>query len=204
MAFELTAADRAAIANNDSQYINNKGAKYYAEEHYEPAVEYYRIAAAMGDMTSVCNLGYCYMYGRSIPKNMPLALQYFKIAADRNEIDALYKLGSIYSHGADGIEADPELGVYYYKRALDYVEYSGEDSLDYPGLYYHVGKESMAGGILPTDLATAFSDLVIAYKGITREMENGIGYHKKYYEDLKELLKQPCFHRYQVDIDFLD
>ena len=48
--FELTAADMTAVDLRDSNYINNKGANLYKSENYASAVEYYRLAAAMGNL----------------------------------------------------------------------------------------------------------------------------------------------------------
>ncbi len=58
---KLTAADMAAISKGDSEYINGKGAKYYSNEEYKMAVEYYHIGASMGNVDSISNLGCCYL-----------------------------------------------------------------------------------------------------------------------------------------------
>lgn len=81
MAVKLTKADFIAIENGDGVYLNGKGANFYRQEKYEEAIEYYRLAAAMGNVDSISNLGYCYMYARSVPGNISLALAYFEAAA---------------------------------------------------------------------------------------------------------------------------
>lgn len=53
----LTNADKISIDLNDSNYINNKGAKLYKPESYAESVEYYRLATAMGNTHSISNLG---------------------------------------------------------------------------------------------------------------------------------------------------
>ena len=95
--FMLTNADMNAVVLKDASYINRRGAKLYVEGNYRFAVEYYRLAAAMGDMNAVSNLGYCYLYGRDIEQNTSLAIAYFRTAAENGVIDAMYKLGDIYS-----------------------------------------------------------------------------------------------------------
>lgn len=100
----LTAADMAAISKGDSDYINGKGAKHYSDEEYKLAVEYYHIGASMGNVDSISNLGYCYLYGRDIEQNISLAMAYFKVAADRKSADAAYKLGDIYGSDKWGNE----------------------------------------------------------------------------------------------------
>lgn len=94
---ELTATDMHAVRTGNAGFVNQKGAKYYLAGNYTEAVEYYHLAAAMGDSDAISNLGYCYLYGRNIEQNTSIALAYFHIAAGKDSIDALYKLGDIYS-----------------------------------------------------------------------------------------------------------
>ena len=51
--FYLTETDNNAVLLNDSNYINNKGANLYRPDTYKEAVEYYRLAAAMGNVHSI-------------------------------------------------------------------------------------------------------------------------------------------------------
>ncbi len=118
MAVTLSLADLLAIQRGDCDFINEKGVKYYEAKDYKNAVEYYRLAAAMGSVDAISNLGYCYMYSRSIEKNMSLAMGYFKTAAQKGSIDAMYKLGNIYENGATGVEKDQEAAIYYYTLAI--------------------------------------------------------------------------------------
>lgn len=194
MSIHLTPTDRAAITAGDHAYLNQKGAKYYAAQDYASAIEYYHLAAAMGDIDSISNLGYCYMYARSIPKNMDLALAYFQAAGQRGCIDALYKLGSIYQYGADGIEPDSELSIYYYAQAKTAVDDSYNASPeDYPSLYLSLAKALMPGGQLAGDVRTAWEFLHIARRGFSLELQNGITYHQSALQTVQELLSSPCF-----------
>ena len=84
----LSDADFVAIRGKDSDFLLNKGADKYGDD-YEESIEYYRLSAAMGNPQAISNLGYCYLYGRSIEPNVSLALAYFTIAADFGVIDAL-------------------------------------------------------------------------------------------------------------------
>lgn len=210
MAVTLTKADYIAIENGDYSYINDKGAKYYNDGDYENAIEYYRLAGSMGCVTSISNLGYCYMYARSIPKNMDLAVAYFKIAAQKNNIDALYKLGNIYKKGADGIDADAELSIYYYKKAIDVIsEFPYEDSLRYPSLFFSVAKEMMPNGMMLCDLQLAFEFLDRAKTGYEIELQQGIKYHQEALNAVIEAINDECFdeirtHWIDDDDDFDD
>lgn len=193
MAVEFTKADYLAAENGDGGYINDKGAKAYREGDYAAAAEYYRLGAAMGCAESISNLGYCYMYANGMPKNMSIAIAYFKLAASMNCIDALYKLSSIYKSGAEGIEADVELSVYYCMKALQTVGKIGADPGRFPSLYFFAAKELMPGGSLLCDLNRAYYYLMTALRGYRLEEAEGITYHKEVCAEAAELMKDSCF-----------
>lgn len=194
MAVALTKADFLAVEGGDRDFLNNKGAKYYTDGAYESAVEYYRLAAAMGCVQSLSNLGYCYMYARSVEKDMPLAMAYFTLAAQKQNIDALYKLGNIYENGADGVEKDEELAVYYYIQAVQTVNASYEEEPErYPSLYLSVGKAHMPGGLMVCSLEDAYRCLQIARRGYEIEKAEGVQYHTEALAGTLRLLQDPCF-----------
>ena len=208
--FELTAADMTAVDLRDSNYINNKGANLYKSENYASAVEYYRLAAAMGNVHAVSNLGYCYLYGRDIEPNLSLAIAYFKTAAFKKDVDAAYKLGDIYSKEKWGV-MDKELSVYYYRMAasfiLDepwennlYITYCDELLL-YPSLCYALGRELSAGGGMNTDLDSAYQFLKKAEAGYNKELANGSEMYAKAFEGVKQLLADPQFDDIRVRYD---
>ena len=198
----LTAADLTAVDLQDSNYINNKGAKLYVPETYSSAVEYYRLAAAMGNIHAVSNLGYCYLYGRSIEPNLSLAIAYFKTAAFRRDVDAAYKLGDIYGSEKWGVK-DKELSIYYYRLAASFimdVEWENslaitynEELIKYPSLCYALGRELSSGGDMYTDLESAYQFLKKAEEGYKRELANGSVMYEKAYEGVKQLLADPQF-----------
>ncbi len=194
MATTLTKADILAIERGDCNFLNNKGAKYYNDGNYSHAIEYYRLAAAMGCVHSISNLGYCYMYARSIEKNMSLAMAYFTIAAKMNNVDAQYKLGNIYEKGAYGVEKNEELAIYYYTLAIRTINESYEEDPErYPSLYLCVAQAHMPGGMMISDLKTAYRFLQIARRGYEIEKAEGIQYHIEALEETLRLLEAPCF-----------
>lgn len=200
--FELTATDMLAVDRRDSDYLNNKGAELYTEERYAEAVEYYRLAAAMGNIQSVSNLGYCYLYGRSMEPDIPRAIAYFRAASACGNIDASYKLGDIYSSDKWGLE-DKELSVYYYRLAVESI--LGEDWCDpsvikwcgelenYPSLCYALGRELSEGKNMPMDLELAYQFLLHAEAGYASALKNGANIYSKCYEGVQELLTDPRF-----------
>lgn len=197
--FALTKADQIAVDHNDHGYLNNKGAEYYSQGKYDLAVEYYRIAAAMGDDQSVSNLGYCYLYGRQIEADLSLALAYFKIACDKGNVDAAYKLGDIYGSDKWGVK-DRELSVYYYRVAAVFMlgddcsleRIMNDESLQrYPSLCFALGREHGLDGKLLTELELSYAYLQSARKGYELELMNGNRMHEQAYNGVLEYLNRP-------------
>ena len=198
----LTAADFNAIEWHDSNYLNSKGAKQYIKEDYKTAVEYYHLAAAMGNPQAISNLGYCYLYGRDIEPNLSLAIAYFKIAARHDVVDAAYKLGDIYSRDKWGVR-DRELSNYYYRMAASLIideEWEGNQVITksyelekYPSLCYALGREMAIGGAMNTDLDSAYQFLRKAETGYRRELMNGAVMYEQSYEGVQALLADAQF-----------
>lgn len=199
--FTLTQADINAANLKDAEYINNRGAKLYRNGDYSSAVEYYRLAAAMGNMDAVSNLGYCYLYGREIEQNTSLAIAYFKIAAERGIVDAAYKLGDIYSSDKWNLK-DIDLSLYYYNAAAKLVinDYWDTESIvyctdlqRYPSLSFALGREMAEGGRMLTDLRVAYQFLKHAEIGYRTEIDNGAKMYENAYEGVQVFLADPQF-----------
>ena len=86
---KLTKADMEAVRRGDSNYLLNKGANYYMQKDFENAVGYYQLASSMGNVQALSNLGYCYLYGRSVEPNRDLAIAYFDLAVGRMWVPAI-------------------------------------------------------------------------------------------------------------------
>lgn len=187
----LSDADFVAIRGKDSNFLLSKGADKYGDD-YEESIEYYRLSAAMGNPQAISNLGYCYLYGRSIEPNVSLALAYFTIAADLGVIDALYKLGNIYSSD-EFVDKDEELEKYYYEKAIDALLDSYADYEDYPSLSLAVGKETMKDGLFDTDLDRAYFLLKCAENGFKKYIDNGDDFYEEHYAETLDLLEDKQF-----------
>ncbi|MDD6187821.1 MAG: tetratricopeptide repeat protein [Oscillospiraceae bacterium] len=201
MAIKLSKADMEAITTKDSGYINEKGAVLYKDGKYEDAIEYYRIAAAMGNRMAISNLGYCYMYRRSVEKNMSLAMAYFKIAADRGVVDANYKLGDIYEKGNGEIKKNKELSTYYYQRAAKIIFSDNLNPQDYPSLFFALARELMPKGKLYTDFSKAYYFLRIAEEGYSEQIINGANFYEESLNNVRELLANPIFRQFALNDD---
>lgn len=198
----LTETDNNAVLLGDSNYINNKGVNLYHPDTYMEAVEYYRLAAAMGNVNSISNLGYCYLYGRSIEANLSLALAYFRVAASKGHVDAAYKLGDIYGSDKWGIK-DREMSIYYYRMAASFVigtEWEKECVVSYctelqryPSLCYALGRELSRGGSMYTDIHRAYQFLKHAEKGYITELANGNEMYASSYQGVVKLIADSQF-----------
>lgn len=203
----LTPADFAALASKDDGYFNQKGARHYTMSNYTDAVQYYHIAAAMGNCDAISNLGYCYLYGRNMEQNTSLALAYFRIAASHGHIDALYKLGDIYSRDT-WVTKDVELSTYYYLKAANFIvdqnwgtnpevilEYT--ELQDYPSLCFALGRELLPNGTLFTNVEAAYLFLKHAEHGYQTFITNGQTMYEKSYKHVQELLAQSQFNDFR-------
>lgn len=206
----LSQTDLAAIEQFDSNHINNKGAKYYQEPTFYKAVEYYRLASAMGNIHAIANLGYCYLYGRDIEQNTDLAIAYLKIAALRKDVDAAYKLGDIYNNTKWGL-FDKELSIYYYRMAASLIiNDEWEEGYNiawcsefkrYPSLCFALGREMSVGGSLTTDVKCAYEYLKYAEYGYHLALTNGDSFYQKCYCDVAEMLESKQFDEVREEID---
>ncbi|WP_449674627.1 tetratricopeptide repeat protein [Eggerthellaceae bacterium PR-HUZ602407-17] len=203
----LTPADFAALASKDDGYFNQKGARHYTMSNYTDAVQYYHIAAAMGNCDAISNLGYCYLYGRNMEQNTSLALAYFRIAASHGHIDALYKLGDIYSRDT-WVTKDVELSTYYYLKAANFIVDQNwgtnpevilayTELQDYPSLCFALGRELLPNGTLFTNVEAAYLFLKHAEQGYQTFITNGQTMYEKSYKHVQELLAQSQFNDFR-------
>lgn len=209
---ELTATDMTAIREGTEEYLTNKGANLYTEETYYQAVEYYRLAATMGEVQAISNLGYCYLYGRDIEANTSLAIAYFVIAANNKNIDAAYKLGDIYSSDKWGVK-DKELSNYYYTYAASLIIGEGwkhgepifwcDELEEYPSLCYAIARETFIDGSMPTDLKISYQFLKFAEIGYKSAIENGNLMYEKAYDSVLKLLQDEKYNRIRNEYDII-
>ena len=210
MTVNLTKTDLNAITLGDSNYINNKGANFYTDTQYDKAVEYYRIAAAMGNVKAITNLGYCYLYGRGIDVNVSEAIALFIIASSKRDVDAAYKLGDVYSRDKWGV-MDKELSVYYYRMAASYIineEWEGRqkvvwrsDLQRYPSLCYALARELAPGGEMATNIELSYQFLKHAEIGYQKELANGANFYYESYVKVVDMLKSTVYDIVRAEYD---
>lgn len=206
----LSETDKLAIDRKDAIYLVNKGAKLYQQQKYKQSVEYYRLAASLGEIHAISNLGYCYLYGRYIEANTDLAIAYFKIAAENKDVDAAYKLGDIYSQDKWRVK-DIEKSIYYYSLAASILigrEYEGGRSImyctqleDYPSLCFALGREMSKGGNMNTDIEMAYQFLLHAKEGYQKCIKNGDTMYVESYNAVLKLLSSEQFKDISLEDD---
>ena len=187
---KLTSCDKQAISDLNDLYLLNIGAYYYQQKDYQRAIEYYRLSASMGNDQAICNLGYCYMYARSVEKDMDLAIAYFKIAAKHKNIDALYKLGTLYLYGIQ-VKEDQGIGMYYLNEARNQICYY-EQAIKYPSLHLTMAKQLLLNQD-STKLEMIYEYLMIAKVGFEEELQQENTYYDQSYHEVLSLLDDPCF-----------
>ena len=176
MKIEFENENKVALEDFNSDYFNSRGAELYRDEEYETAIEYYRIAAAMGNVQSLANLGYCYYYGRGCKRDLKLAYAYFKMAARFKNTDALYKLSTMYEHGK-GVKKNDEIAEYYLMTAFQSLnELPDTAKLEYPSVLFAMGKKFLAIGEEEGDFEVAYTLLRSAQEGYEFQISQGCHY----------------------------
>ena len=196
MKIEFENENKVALEDFNSDYFNARGAELYRDEEYETAIEYYRIAAAMGNVQSQANLGYCYYYGRGCERDFKLAYAYFKMAARFKNTDALYKLSTMYEHGK-GVKKNDEIAEYYLINAFQSLNELPEAArLEYPSVLFSMGNRFLAIGEKEGDFEVAYTLLRSAQEGYEFQISQGCHYYEKMLKEVDEILKRDCFDSY--------
>lgn len=85
----------------------------------------------------VSSIGYRYLLGRNVDKDVDKAIKYFNAAANRGDIDSMSSLGDIYSDEEDKNHFDIDKAIEYYTLAADRGDI---DSMIEIGYIYYVYK----------------------------------------------------------------
>ena len=199
--FEFTNTDIEAIKRKDFNYLNNKGVDAYLAEDYDIAEEYYKVAAAMGCVEAISNLGYYYMYHAN-PLNRNKAITFFRVGANFNSVESLYKLGDIYRNGI-GIDKDVELGLYYFKQAFEIIDKNSNsiDYRNYPSLFFAIAKEYMKGGSYNENLNIAYFHLCNAMDGYEYSINNGLTYYEEAYNACSKIYNSKIFNGIREEVN---
>ena len=90
--------------------------KYFETKQYEKCFEGHLQLACRGYPLAECQVGYFYLDGLGVEKDMAKALYWTQRAAIHGDRDGQYNLAWFYEEGM-GVRADPEKARYWYKAA---------------------------------------------------------------------------------------
>lgn len=82
-----------------------------AQENWERAVYYFKLAAKQKDRDSQYYLGLCYEEGCGVQENTCIAANYYKLAAEQGHEEAQYRLALFHLHGLGGLPVNMRNGT---------------------------------------------------------------------------------------------
>lgn len=174
--------DNANIEDLNADSLVNIGAAYYngtdgLEQDFEKAFKFYKLAAKMGNVIAMSNLGYCYLYGRSVPVDEDKALYCFEKASEAGDVNATYKIGDFYMWGKGKIEIDKVKAVQYYDKAYEMgADSSRTDNFDcfnFPDVCFRLANCYFYGTVKEKDFEKALNLYTMAKNGFEARIEMG-------------------------------
>ncbi|MDO4204210.1 MAG: tetratricopeptide repeat protein [Selenomonadaceae bacterium] len=106
----------ALLGNGRAEY--EIGNCYSNQKNYEEAVKWYQKSAESGNHWGQMRLGYSYMEGLGVEKDLSVGAMWTRKAADQGDITAQYNLGVSYNNG-QGVPKDEKEAVKWYRKAAD-------------------------------------------------------------------------------------
>lgn len=110
------------IGQLSSSEILNKGFMYKRGEgvaqNYAEALNWFKKAANLGDVTAMNEIGYMYHEGEGVAQNYAEALKWFKKAADLGDATAMTNIGLMYILGK-GVAENYAEAMKWFKKAAD-------------------------------------------------------------------------------------
>lgn len=125
------------LNQKEAEKLCAQGAEAYEKGDFATALPLYKRAAEKGSIIAMCNLGYCYYYGRSVSVDKQLARSYWETAAILGNTQAVYKLGDMHRNG--DIEQNEDIAWLYYLRAFN-LEHETQDLYVYPDICLRLAK----------------------------------------------------------------
>lgn len=100
------------------------------EQSFEKAFKIYSLAAGLGSLEAMCDLGYMYLVGQGVAMDKTLSSYWFKKSADLGYVHSMRDIGQNYLNG-DGVPVDAAEAVRYFKMASDNNYSHGTGDLAY-------------------------------------------------------------------------
>ena len=111
-------SEKAEDGRADAAVCFERGNRYYSEQNYAEAVQWFRKAAEQGHSGAQNNLGFCYNNGQGVVQDSAEAVQWYRKAAEQGHIGAQNNLGSCYREGKGVVQNYAE-AVQWYRKAPD-------------------------------------------------------------------------------------
>jgi hypothetical protein len=106
------------------------------QQNYKEAAKWYEKAADGLEPYGLCNLGYCYSYGRDMDVDHAKAYDCFSKSAYLGNANAMYKLGDMFFYG-NHVDEDKKAAFYWYNEALNRGRNDNEVE---PNVKYRLGR----------------------------------------------------------------
>jgi TPR repeat protein len=154
---KANAGDAAAQVNVGENYAAGDGQTRTAKqltEDYRQAAEWYRKAAAQGDMAGEMHLAALYRDGSGVARDMEQAAGWYRRAAEQGDATAQATLGVLYSMG-QGVERN-DVEAYYW---LDLAA-----SVNGPNQEKYAANRQMIGAHITADELDAVQERVSQWK----------------------------------------
>jgi TPR repeat protein len=145
----------------------NKGKKAFRENNYSVALKWYRKAAAKGNSSAECFIGYFYQNGMVVSKDALQAMKWYRQAADQGDSNGQWFVAQMYIEGSD-VPKDIEKAIPWLKKSADQGNATSEEML---GELYEKGL-----GVT--------EDKDQAYEWYKKSSNQGNKEAQKHYEDL--------------------
>jgi hypothetical protein len=160
------------IEKNDHDALLSIGTLYYTglgefvPQDYAKAMFFYERASQISELKNdwaLCNLGYCYEYGRACQVDYRKAYYYFALSATLGNANAMYKLGDMYYYGSY-VEKDLDASFYWYSSARQQKTEADRDYQSFldASIAMRLGRAFLYGEGTEIDLDRAVSELETA------------------------------------------
>jgi len=106
----------SAVYAVDTEFTFKVASRYYAEQNYKEAIEWFRKAAKEGHAESKYRLGTMYLDGKGADKNLAMGKMWIEIAAESGVSLAQYKLAEMLEDGI-GVDKNVENAAIWYAKA---------------------------------------------------------------------------------------
>jgi TPR repeat protein len=122
----------SAVTAGDIYRIGYRGAPVDEKK----ALYWYEKAATLGDLNSQLEMGWAYLLGRTLEKNITTAAKWFELAAKAGSAEAQYIFGVMNAVGM-GAPLNDAAALQWYAKSAAGGDPEGENAL---GIRYHWGK----------------------------------------------------------------